>query len=451
MALIFGYTIFGMDAKELGFGAAGWMQYGQIARSSDTAGGFYYNGRASLSTGAQIVMSPKISDRLSLMAGVGVGAGHALPGPLESQIAGGSAPMGVGPYVAQANFTYNFRDEDRSKLFLRGGLFPYGYSSDAQNLGLYLLRGSIYPGFVLSGFETKYVLPVANTLGFQLHHEIGVFRHDLLVTVETDFFPFYDLSPAYVASYGFGSAFRMGAGVNFYHLFSMDPILNEDHSFQELYHIDTTGGIPDTTFLTFRGTKFMANFSFDPKAFFGDFGVLGPDDLKLYGEAALIGLVSDLPSEEKVYRDSLGVITGSAGIRRKKVYEDIFGDNLHRMPMMIGFNLPAFKLLDRLGLEVEWYGSQIKDDLAPYNHFRGSHPKPKPANIDTNYSRDNWKWSLNGTRMLNNHIKVSLQAASDHYRPGVWAGYGDNRPAGSQVLFRSPTEWYWMTKIAYFF
>jgi hypothetical protein len=134
-----------------------------------------------------------------------------------------------------------------------------------------------------------------------------------------------------------------------------------------------------------------------------------------------------------------------------QVYEKLFGKASNRMPVMVGFNLPAFRLLDRLGLEIEWYGAKFKDDLAPYNHFRGNHPQPKPLHADTNYARDNLKWSFYGSRMLNRNVKLSFQVASDHYRPGVWVGYGDNKPASSQVLFRGPSEWYWMTKIAYFF
>jgi hypothetical protein len=450
---------FGLDGKDLGFGAAGWMQYGQIAKSTDTAGGFDHDGRASLSTGAQIALRPKISERLSIAAGVGVAAGHALPGQMEAQFAGGSAPMLLSPYVAEANFTYSILDGEASQLFVRGGLFPYDYAPDAQNLGLYLTRGPVYPGLLLSGFETKYVLPVANTMGLQLRHEIGGFRQDLLLMVETEFYPFYDLSPAYVASYGFGSAFRIGAGVNFYHLITMDQNLMEDPSLPGMIYQDSVAPagfsgqtVYDTTVLAFRGTKIMGHFSLDPKALIGaENGILGPEDLKLYGEIALIGLPGDQPSEQRPARDSTGTIVGPIKLTPPQVYEKLFGKASNRMPVMVGFNLPAFRLLDRLGLEIEWYGAKFKDDLAPYNHFRGNHPQPKPLHADTNYARDNLKWSFYGSRMLNRNVKLSFQVASDHYRPGVWVGYGDNKPASSQVLFRGPSEWYWMTKIAYFF
>src|SRR6185436_8600879 len=143
------------------------------------------------------------SGKLDIQAGIGAGGGHTIV-PKVTTPGGGYVPFGVGPYVAQANFTLH-REGDAS-LFLRGGLFAYDYASDNQNLGLYLLRGPVYPGYVLSGFETKWVLPVANMLGLQFHQELGSFSHDLLIQVETEFYPFYDVSPAYVASFKAGSA-----------------------------------------------------------------------------------------------------------------------------------------------------------------------------------------------------------------------------------------------------
>ena len=128
---------------------------------------------------------------------------------------------------------------------------------------------------------------------------------------------------------------------------------------------------------------------------------------------------------------------------------------LHRMPMMIGFNIPAFKLLDRLAFETEWYGSPVKDDLAGFNHTAGNSQTPIPlrdANGNfVNNKRDNWKWSLYGSRVIQSHVKVSFQVANDHFRPGVYTGDGDNAPPASQSLMTTPKDWYTMLKAAYFF
>lgn len=430
VAWIFGLTVgallpvFAFDAKDVKVGAAGWFQGGTIGKSSDTTEAKQLTGRGILVSGAQILLQAQPSDKLSIEAGVGVAASHLVASsPLGN---GGYAPMNVSPYVAQGNFTYTFFSAERSKLFVRGGLFAYDYATDNQNLGLYLLRGTVYPGLVLSGFETKHVLPVANMLGLQVHQTWGGFEQDFLVSMETEFAPFYDFSPAYVAAYHFGSVFKLGGGVNFYHLIPNDSkVTSPEH----IYYVDPL--IPnDTTRISFAGTKLMANFSFDPKSIFGGSESLGPEDMKLYGEVALLGLDNDA------------------------AHKKIYGDYMNRMPMMMGFNIPAFKFLDRLGLEVEWYSAKFKDDFKGFEHTGGvitPFPTLSTDTLETNVKKDNFKWSLYGSRIIQKHIKVSLQVANDHFRPGIFNGYGDNKPAGSQAVTVSTKDWYWMGKVAYFF
>jgi hypothetical protein len=121
--------------------------------------------------------------------------------------------------------------------------------------------------------------------------------------------------------------------------------------------------------------------------------------------------------------------------------------------MMIGFNLPAFRFLDRLNVEFEYYGAPWVDDPTIYNHTSGNQPTPIPkkSGLDTNTTRDNMKWSVYASKVLVDHVKISAQVASDHFRPGIFQGYGDNNPPLNDAPFYSPAEWYWMAKIAYFF
>lgn len=408
---------------KLAFGGAGWMGFGTIVSTEYKAGGNDIEGRPMISSGAQVVLAAELNDQLAIQAGVGAGGGHALSGSVANN--GGYAPFGVGPYVAQANVTWHGWKGEGGGLFLRGGLFAYDYARENQNLGLYLLRGPVYPGFVLSGFETKHVLPVANFLGLQLHHEAGAFSHDLLLQVETEFYPFYDLSPAYVASYRFGSAFRIGAGVNFHHLIPVDPSLTTDTV--SMRWIDRSVTPNDTVQLSAKGVKLMANAALDLKALFGGMDALGPEDLKLYTEVALFG------------------------IRNDKVDKDLYGGYGDRMPKMVGFNLPTFRLLDRLALEVEHYSAPFADDLALFNHVAGNRPTVIPKDPDSSVTKDDFKWSIYASKVVQNHIKISVQAASDHFRPGVFTGYGDNNPPRSEAIAFRPQDWYWMGKIAYFF
>lgn len=408
---------------EISFGGAGWFGYGFIVKTTDTVGTDIEK-KGMITSGAQVVLDAKLNERVEIQAGVGAGGGHALAGSVTEK-GGGYAPYGVGPYVAQANLTINGWKEEDKALFFRAGLFAYDYAPETQNLGLYLLRGPVYPGFVLSGFETKHVLPVANMLGLQFRHQTGGFTQDLLVQVETEFYPFYDISPAYVASFQAGSALRIGGGVNFHHLIAVDPDLTTDTT--SMRWIDTSTAPDDTIQLSARGVKLMANASLDLKALFGGIDALGPEDLKLYTEVALFGLNND------------------------KVYKDLYGGYGNRMPKMVGFNLPTFKLLDRLSIEVEHYTAPFADDLARFNHTKGNRPSPIPKDPDSTITRDDIKWSIYASKVVKNHIKFSVQAASDHFRPGIFTGYGDNNPARTEAVLFRPQDWYWMSKIAYFF
>lgn len=410
------------------FHAAGWSQYGQIAKSMDTVENKELDGKGMLGYGAQFALSYQAKEWLTVNAGMGVAASNFIA---ARPINGFYAPVNIGPYVAAANAEIRAWDSDNQDLSLRVGLFPYDYAPDAQNLGLYLFRGPVYPGFLTSGFETKYVMPVANTLGLQMHHRVGPFEHDLLLTFETDWHPYWDLTPTWIGTLHAGKAFRVGVGAQFYHYIPIDSKLTSPHTDANRYVDTAARPLPDTSYISFKGIKLMGNASFDPKPLFGwdEDGPMGPEDLKLYGEVAVLGLDGD------------------------KAHNDLYGPVSKRMPMMVGFNLPAFKYLDRLNIEVEYYAAPWVDDPSIYNHTSGTvvTPIPKISALDTNTTKDNLKWSIYASKVVANHVKISAQAASDHFRPGIFQGYGDNNPPLNNVPFFSPKEWYWTAKIAYFF
>jgi hypothetical protein len=431
------------EGAKVRLGGAGWMGYGSIMASShDTTGGVDIVGKPLIASGAQVLLEAQPGENLDIQAGLGAGGGHVLAFSLRNS--GGYAPFGVGPYVAQANFTYHFDRNGEGATFLRGGLFDYDYAKETQNLGLYLLRGPVYPGYILSGFETKHVLPVANTLGLQFHHDGGAFQQDVLLQVETEFYPFYDVSPAYLAAFQ-GEAFRIGGGINFHHLIPVDPDLTTDTT--RFRYIDKTNpAAPDTIQLSAKGIKLMVSGMVDMKALFGGVESLGPEDLKFYGEVGVIGLGG-------LFRDDIPF--GSAPKYRKnskKAYEDLYGPISQRMPMMIGINLPAFKLLDRLAVEVEHYGAPFKDDITKLtSHTSSNVQSVTPQDPDSAVSADDIRWSVYASRVVRKHMKLSLQIASDHFRPGLFVGYGDNAPPSTEAVLYRPKDWYLMTKVAYFF
>jgi hypothetical protein len=186
--------------------------------------------------------------------------------------------------------------------------------------------------------------------------------------------------------------------------------------------------------VSFKGVKIMARASIDPKAFF-DAGRLGPQDLKLYGEVALIGL-DDTEAHKAMY-----------------------GDYGRRMPVMGGFNFPVFGYLDHLSIEVQWHGAPFHDDLEPYRTGEGMSPTVVPlgwqnsenGNADKNVTRDNWKWSLHGAKLIRSHVRMSFQIANDHWRPGIYRGDGDDYLPKRQAIMVNPEDWYTSFKLAYFF
>jgi hypothetical protein len=421
-----------------------WTHFGKVVKSSDTAS-LNYNGNFIQAAAAQLLLKADYAQlwsetgKLSLSIGLGMIERHNLGGANSA----GAVVTVVNPYIVEAGFRFAPWNDRDWKFEVSGGFLPYNYNTDAKNLGLYLLRGPVYPGLLISGFETKYTLPMANILGFRFHHAVGNFKHDLLFTSETDLYPIYDISPAYLASYSFGNVFRLGGGINLYHYIPITPELTSpktpaptgepdestvrvnDPAKRVWIYVDTTGGARDTTYLSFKGTKIMANATLDPKPIFGNPEFLGAEDLKIYGEIAVLGL------------------------NMTKPYKEIYGGYAQRIPVMVGFNIPAFKVLDHLSLEVEYYQADFRDDLQRFQPSSAYFSSPLPVVSDSaeDWHRDDIKWSLHAARTFGN-VRLVAQVANDHSRPG---GKLLNPAAEWEALYITPKDWYWMAKIAFFF
>jgi hypothetical protein len=427
----------GNASPQLIFSGVGWVQYGQIGNSSDTTVR-NYNGNSTQNSGAQISVAAKINDRFTGAVGLGVFEGHALAGPISG---GGRVPISSSPYIAEARFTYRIGEESAPLFQMTAGLFPYNYNPNIKDLGLYLLRGPVYPGILISGFETKEVLPISNILGLWFRNTHGAFTHDLLFVSETEVKPYFDISLAYIGKAKVSEALTLGAGVNLYHLIPSDGKVSHDpydpvketreqdvhNPYQRQFiYVDSNGTRADTTYFGFDGTKLMANLEFDPKPLIGSSDAFGPEDLKLYSEAAVLGLSFD------------------------KAHKAIYGPLSKRMPIMVGFNFPTFRLLDHLSLEAEWYGAEFRDDLYRLEPDQDRPVSPIPFSVNDTlkvYTRDNVKWALHAAKTIEGHFKISAQVANDHFRPNGTV----NPPATYHAAFSTLSDWYWMAKIAYFF
>jgi hypothetical protein len=449
----------------------GWVQAGMIGNVTDTLR-FNYNHNWMQTAATQITVDAIFDDRWDGSLGIGAGQEHPMQGSTQDARA---LKVNIATYITQASFTYTAGERGHSPFAATFGYFPYNYNPDVKNLGLYLLRGPVYPGALVSGFETKETLPIANFLGTRLHSSLGNTSQDLIFSSETENKPLFDFSLAYIIRQRLGDAFSIGAGVNFYHLLPMygwatnprdkdlftftDSNAVVDPIDRQYFYVDPVGH--DTTWMSHQGTKLDAFFRFDPKPFLNS-SLFGANDLVFYGEAALVGV---------------------------KNYKGIYADRMKRIPIMGGFNLPAFGLLDNLSLEVEYYASPYKNDLTELttsysptpvsnrtNKFRPDTlavgtvlasgdtlkaqrvvvkqvggkvfedvPWEDPYDV-ANMHKDDWKWSLHAAKTVMGHIRISGQVANDHFRP---VGTGTTPTYFS--IFSTPADWYWMAKLTYFF
>jgi hypothetical protein len=220
----------------------------------------------------------------------------------------------------------------------------------------------------------------------------------------------------------------------------------------------------DTVFYTHQGIKLMGMFSLDLKNMFG-VESMGANDLKLYGEAAVLGV---------------------------KNYGSVYDNIKERIPWTLGFNVPTWGLLDFFSVEVEWYGARYRNDLGKLGNYNSlgsglnpsvpsdlaSIPSPIPVSylnnerinpedgkyasgsdslsvkgtaLDVeNLTQDNWKWSVYLEKDILNHVRFIGQAANDHFRPRPTAAQL-KEVGGNAEAFSSLKDWYWMFRVGYYF
>jgi hypothetical protein len=410
------------DDLRLEYHGAGWMQMGRVEESFTLGNSNNNYGKNWLgNAGAVLTANTKIDQHWDGALGMG---------SIMVQLARGDRSQAkkwypfVVPFVSEARITWSATGyAEQGGLQMSLGAFPYNYSPDAKNLGLYLMRGYVYPGTLVSGF--------GGIFGAMGRYQAGGFSNDLLLLSETEDKPLFDLSLADVAAMRIHPGLELGAGVNFYRLVPMNgkatspgrdcgstdlgPYAGggqDDPCF--LIEKDSAGNPVDTLTGSLAGTKLMARFRLDPKAWFASTGALGKDDLVLYGEAAILGL---------------------------KNYPQFYDDIKRRIPVMLGLNLPTFGSFG-LSVEAEYFASKISSDNIVARN--GSWIPAVTSQID--YGRDDWKWSVNASKLWYGHFLWTAQVANDHLR----LGGNHDEDTGIEAM-RTPEDWYWTSKMAYFF
>lgn len=326
-------------------------------------------------------------------------------------------------YPHQMEGSYTFGDLERPWLTIGAGIFPFKYNPDVRNLGEYMFRSGTYPPVLWSLFD----FPFARLTGLKLRSSpLKDLNCYALLTSETQFLPLQDYGASFLGDYTVFNSFTIGAGVFGSHLFPVNEGYTTPKLEQNRY-IDTTTG--DTTYLTFKGTKVMGRAALDIKPLISmvfpstsDFmNIFGKNDLRVYTEAAVIGLENQYPYYQERFR---------------------------RIPFMVGVNAPMFKILDVCAVELEWYKWNYPNSFTS-SFFQDQVPMPDP--LIAEYANYKWKenmlkWSVYTKKQVGSFSFIA-QVAYDHNRMEVHSFqqgatyYGD--------AMHKHGDWAWIGKMEY--
>jgi hypothetical protein len=417
-------------------------------------------------TSVWLLQEIRVSDRLNVRAGVGGVYWYDIenPPPGEANVRPFVTSTKFGPGIARADMEYRFGNPENPAATLQAGYFPYKYNPDAANLGEYLLRSGAYPGYLVTGgWNLMGNLYMMQGLRVSVPMFGGMIVNEFLLPVERDLPPTGDLSPSYIVTATPVRGIELGGGVSCHHCIAVRPsvtspkvrygtnatnfgngsgVIIKNPNFNPT---DTTsprdlaspGNNPEyiydtTSFYTFQGVKVMARASADVKAFVPVPGfVAGPQDLKVFGEVALLGV---------------------------KDYPFYYEKKTERMPVMFGINAPTFRMLDLLSFQMEYYNSPFPNSIEnayryqmPTLPFVNSGPSGTISEQDPNLfkrdldevTKDNWKWSLLARKTLVRGLTIYAQAANDNQRLPNWKAEQSYAP----ITNIQKKDWYYLIRL----
>lgn len=414
---------------------------GQVMEGSDTQYDLAH--QMIQRTGISMTQGFSVNNRLDVTVGIGGLFWYSTP---ETDLAY-QRYVKFGPGVGQARAKFKLGSVDEPWGSLQVGLIPYKYNPDAKNLGEYLFRSNAYPNTIMTGGWSFINSAGILMEGAALEAHTGPLTHDLLISMERNFEPLHDLSAGYLLKFTPSEAFEVQAGVAFAHLIPAQPRKTTpkgpadpagDKTRQPLNRYDADADTVvtdplDSTYenYTFKSIKLMGRFSFNPQAILQS-EFLHPEDMKIYMEAALLGV---------------------------KNYPFYYEKWWTRLPIMVGFNVPTFKLLDQLSVEFEYRKPEFANNIY-YSYVRYSVPIPHMgenagsnyAEVLKNYDRDalmkaplkrnqGVKWSVYGRREIVPGFKLHAQVASDHYR-----GLDASAYPRQEVITKTPSDWYYVIR-----
>lgn len=401
----------------------------------------------------------------------------------------------IGPTVADIRHGSLHAGEG---LGLQFGRFNYKYNADATNLGEYLFRAGAYPTFLFGGGYSIIGVPEARLQGLRLNYTRGGLSADLMVVTENAVPALYDFSVAGLVGYKIGDGLmEIGAGVNlkraipvrpskttrpidanafftrnntvytgytgyyteqanFYRRRSSESLADSAafvalaEKFEDLvdslsndnkldvaanpgdtilgWKDSATGKILGAEYYTQKAILLMAHASVDFKKLIGG-EAFGPNDLRFSIEANLLGT---------------------------KNYPIFYKNVTERMPITASFNLPGFRILDLISLQVEYfnspwvngYGQLLRDNSATPTIVSGGDKERNKLEFNDITKNDNLSWSLLIKKNLAGSGWASVQAARDHSRnvsKDYWGGPG----LEPTELLGTEKDWYLMVQFGF--
>jgi hypothetical protein len=390
-------------------------------------------------------------------------------------------------YFHEVQGTYDWGEAAKPYLSLAFGYFPYKYNPDSRNLGEYLFRSGTYPPYIINNFD----FPMARLLGAHVTGRVTPFagldlEGQLLLTSETQMVPTKDFTLTFLPKAAIGNGFaEIQGGISFSHLISVDHKRTQPRDSRTLYLTnvvkDTAGFIvsADSNYYTFAGTKLMARFSLDPlkalKSNDDPRSLLWKEDLKLYGEGAILGM-QDYPqnANQTIAYDSmwqrtpvmLGINLPTQQFASECLVPWLLGaglepDNSQKGARCLQFGLVGLVLgagswfgdqflgwhsrLDLISFEWEYFGWKYADDYTSV--FDNMIPAAMERQPGVDYAKDDTKWSLYIKKDFLKVFSFRMQLARDHMRPIS----NDSKAAYKSPATTYPDHWYWMAKMSYGF
>jgi hypothetical protein len=432
------------DSPKIKMSGWGYLTYGKIVSSlSESKGGVKdmdLDGQLFSDFDAGLKAEVRVSDNVKGRFHLGVGTAFMMVDKTKPE--NELKRRRFVPYLIDAAIEYN-KKFDNSTFFTEFGYLPVKYNKEVRNLGEYLFRSNCYPNVVVNGFELSDKEKVVGWHGMYQYDfsEDSWIKGDLFFHTEMSLYPLYNLSLSYMLSTKLINLVELGAGISHQHLIPLNESQTTPGNDRAKYNRTTDefrkvgyiGPNGDTIVYTFRGAKVMGRITLDPKALF-NVPIFGPEDLKIYSEVAVLGW---------------------------KDYPYWYDNRSERMPLMVGFNFPAFKILDVLAVEVQYWKYPWSNNSENIWKYGGTVPYmtngktggaiPLFSEADSmRIHDDDLRWSIYASKKIKDRVRLSLQFACDNMSRTVFSGPPPSFAKYTEVLPRKQ-DWYWASRIQFYF